>query len=111
MSWKGNRILLFETGLCDFASVTTNTSLQQSKSTNWYLLADLTLLWVWFGEMSGNMMVEWEVQAVQPDHRLSTLVTMVVPFPLRRQDHISWLHVDSLSFDSGKAEATFDDKS
>jgi hypothetical protein len=60
--------------------------------------------------MRGEEVIKREVQAVKPDHGPCAFVTMVMPLPLRRKDHVSFLHVELLSFDRREAAATFDDE-
>jgi hypothetical protein len=54
--------------------------------------------------------VEGEVQPVKPYHGARAFVAVVMPLPLRRKDHISFFHIELLSFDRREAAATFDDE-
>jgi hypothetical protein len=63
-----------------------------------------------FGEVYWKRLVYGEVEAVEPDHRLTTLVTVVVPSPRRSQDHVAALHVYLFAIDGSEAAVTFDDE-
>ena len=55
-------------------------------------------------------LVKRQIEAVEPDHRLRTLVAVVVPVPCWGQYDIFAFHGDFLAFDSGEAVRAFDDE-
>ena len=61
-------------------------------------------------EVRRKVVVERKVQAVQPDHGLVSVVAVVVPLPLRREDEVAFFHADFLAADGGEAAGPFDDE-
>lgn len=52
----------------------------------------------------------WKIQPVQPDHGAGAILAMVVVVPCWRQDHITLLHLDTLTMHGSKPAVAFDDE-
>src|SRR5690348_9998469 len=62
------------------------------------------------GEARIEMIDGWDVEPIQPDHRLITRVTVVVIGPRGRQYEVAGMHGGALAIDSGVGAFAFDDE-
>ena len=44
---------------------------------------------------------QWQIQRIEPDHRFSALMAVIMPFTARGQDQIAFLHWQLLAIDNG----------
>ena len=73
-------------------------------------LARIAAISVRLSKVRWEVMVKWKIQAIQPYHGISALMSMIMPLPLRCQDDVSSFHIDSSSLDGRKRPTAFNDK-
>ena len=70
----------------------------------------LLIFRVIFSKATAQNINQWQIQTVQPDHRLIARVTVIVPLPLRGQNKVAGVHLGALAVHGSERAFPFHNK-